>query len=343
MDDKVHNKSDPIPLHRVAVVRPFARFLEDIGAPVEREFIQAGLPYCALESVNNYIPSHRFWAFLVNVAHTEGIPDLGFRVAERFGADSPDPHMTELLQRAPTLYRGLLQASELSNRTISNCQVGIVQPPNCEYARFFHVPSCKPDNPAIEQIGWFGLMILLGMIRVYTGPQWQPAEIGVMTHHRPGQNNREHFPHTRMRFSQPYTYVTLDKALLSLPPLHREGAMAASSPCHYEPLPDDFIGSLEHTLMSYIQDNDLSLELAAGLCNLSTRTLQRKLNAMGTHYSEVLDRVRFHTAGRLLRDPGMTVTDIALQLGYSDVAHFARAFRRIAGVTPLDYRQQIAL
>ncbi|MGI9321766.1 MAG: hypothetical protein ACR2O5_10160, partial [Thiogranum sp.] len=171
MDDHSHNKSDPIPLHRVAVVRPFARFLEDIGAPVERDFIQAGLPYCALENVDNYIPSSRFWAFLVNVAHAEGIRDLGFRVAEQFGADSPDPHMTELLQRAPTLYRGLLQASDLSNRTISHCHVGIVQPTHCDEARFYHIPSCKPDNPAIEQIGWFGLMILLGMVRVYTGPQ----------------------------------------------------------------------------------------------------------------------------------------------------------------------------
>ena len=67
MNDKVHRNSEPIPLHRVAVVRPFAHFLANIGAPVEREFIHAGLPYCALEHVDNYVPSHRFWAFLVNV------------------------------------------------------------------------------------------------------------------------------------------------------------------------------------------------------------------------------------------------------------------------------------
>lgn len=184
-------------------------------------------------------------------------------------------------------------------------------------------------------------MILLGMVRVYTGPQWQPAEIGVMTHHRPGQYIREHFPHTRMRFSQPYTYVALDKALLSLSPLHPEAAAPASSPCcPYEPLPDDFVGSLEQILLSYIHDSDLDLELAAGLCDTSKRTLQRRLNAVGTRYSEVLDHTRYRAAARLLQNPGMTVTEIALKLGYSDVAHFARAFRRIAGVTPLTYRRQ---
>ena len=33
-----------IPLHRVAVVRPFAEFLTGIGTPVEQGFRQAGLP-----------------------------------------------------------------------------------------------------------------------------------------------------------------------------------------------------------------------------------------------------------------------------------------------------------
>jgi len=45
-------------------------------------------------------------------------------------------------------------------------------------------------------------------------------------------------------------------------------------------------------------------------------------------------------ASQMLQNPGMNVTDIAHRLGYSDVAHFARAFRRIAGVTPLMYRRQ---
>jgi AraC-like DNA-binding protein len=42
----------------------------------------------------------------------------------------------------------------------------------------------------------------------------------------------------------------------------------------------------------------------------------------------------------MLRDPDAKVTDIAHTLGYSDSAHFARAFRRIAGVNPRVYRRQ---
>lgn len=48
MDVRSHNRENSIPVHRVAILRPFTLFLNDIGAPVERRFQQAGLPYSAL-------------------------------------------------------------------------------------------------------------------------------------------------------------------------------------------------------------------------------------------------------------------------------------------------------
>ena len=343
MGDDCHNRVKSVPLHRVAVVRPFAQLLESIGAPVERGFRQAGLPYCALESVDNYVPSQRFWSFLVNMAYSQGIKDLGFRVGLRFGANCADPHLTELLHQSPTMYQGLLKASDLTNRTITHCRLGIKQPPSCSYSLFYHRPSCDADNPAIEQIGWFGLMTLLGMVREFTGPQWQPAEIGIMTDRTPGRYIREYFPHTRIRRLQPYSYIALENPLLSLPPLPDEDSAPATSSLYYQPLPDDFVGTLEQVILAYAQEGDLGIEFAASVCNTSTRTLQRELTEMGTHYSELLAHARYRAACQMLKAPGVKVTDVAHQLGYSDLSHFSRAFRRIAGVSPRAYRQHASI
>lgn len=340
MDSRHHSSIEPIPVHRVAVVRPFTRLLEDIGAPVERWFRRAGLPLHALEDVNNFIPSHHFYKFLVGAARAEGIMDLGFIVGEKYGAECADPRMTALLNKAPTLYQGLGNASEMINRTVTNCTVGILHPSNCGCAYFFHSPSCNADNPAIEQIGWFGVETLLGMVRVYMGPQWQPTEIGLMIRHTPSRYIREHFPRTRIKQSQPFSYVTLENAILSQPPLRAETAISKSSQLDYQSLPSDFASSLEQLLLSYVKESALSVELAAGLCNMSKRTLQRKLKEMGTSYREVLDHAHFRAAKVMLQNPDFTVTEISRQLGYSDVAHFARTFRRIAGVTPIMYREQ---
>jgi len=331
---------ESIPLHRVAVVSPFTDFLAAVGAPVERGFRRANLPVFALEDVNNFIPSHQFWSFLVDMAFNQDIPDLGFHVGQRYGANCADPHLTDLLRRAPTLYQGLLRASALINRTVSHCQVGVLQPTRSQYAYFYHSPSCNAHNPAIEQIGWFGIQTLIGMVREFTGPHWQPSEIGVMVDHRTPRFIREQFAGTSIRLAQPYSYIALENSLLSLPPLGDKAAAPGHPTSHHEELSRDFVGSLKQLLHSYVQETDLNIEVAAGLCDLSKRSLQRKLTAQGTRYSRVLDEARFDVAKQMLQDRDKNITDISLLLGYSDPTHFARAFRRIAGVTPLIYRQQ---
>jgi hypothetical protein len=136
-----HDKLESIPLHRVAVLQPFTQFLADVGAPVERGFQQTGLSVCALEDVNNYVPSHRFCAFLVGMAQSQGIEDLGFRVGDTFGADCADPHLTALLRRSPTLFHGLLKASKLINKTVSHCRVGFLQPLCSPHSYLFSQPE----------------------------------------------------------------------------------------------------------------------------------------------------------------------------------------------------------
>ncbi|MEA3277474.1 MAG: helix-turn-helix domain-containing protein [Pseudomonadota bacterium] len=339
MRNHTYGRTESIPVHRVAVLRPFAQFLADVGAPVEREFQRAGLPFFALEYLNNYVPSYLFWSFLVNTARNQAIEDLGFRVGRQYGADSADPKLTSLLHQSPTLYRGILTASDLTNKTITHCRLGLIQSPGSEHAYFYHRPSCDAQNPAIEQIGWFGLMTLLGIVRIFAGPEWHPSEMGLMTPHPPCNSIREEFPGTHMRVSQQFSYIALENALLSLPPITHNAATPASSSVDYERFSNDFVGSFTQVLFTYLQEKDLSVDFAAGLCNTSKRTLQRKLAETGTRYSEVLDHARFHAASRMLQDPNMKVTDVSRLLGYSDPTHFSRTFRRIAGVTPRVYRQ----
>lgn len=330
---------DAVPLHRVAVVLPFANFLADVGASVERGFRHSGLPVCALENADNFVPSHRFWDFLIHMTRSQDIPDLGFRVGQRFGANCADPHLTDLLGRAPTLFQGLLRASHLTNKTVSHCQVGIRQPPRSPYVYFYHSPSCDVQNPSIEQIGWYGIMTLIGMVREFLGRDWLPSEIGVMPDHPPLRNIREQFPDTPIRLSQPYSYVALEKELLSVSPLHPRGPERRFAGFRGEVLATDLVGSVKQLLQSYMQEDDLSIEFAAGFCDMSKRSLQRKLRARGRRYSALLSEVRFDVARRMLQDPACQVTEVSQLLGYSDPTHFARAFRRIAGISPRMYRQ----
>ena len=340
MDQQSSEATNAIPLHRVAVVRPFTKFLAAVGAPVESGLRHASLPVCALEDADNFIPSHRFWSFLVDMAFSEDMPDLGFHVGQKYGANCADPHLIELLRRSPTLYQGLLRASELANKTVSHCQVGILQPPHSQFAYFYHQPSCDAHNPAIEQIGWFGIMTLIGIVREFAGPRWQPTEIGVMVNHPTSRFIREQLADVPIRLAQPYSYIALENTLLSLPPLGHQTAESGYPYLHCKELSGDLVGSLKQLLHSYLLEKDVTIGLAAGLCDMSKRSLQRRLAAKGTRYCEVLDEVRFDAAKRMLQDRDKSIADISQLLGYNEPTHFSRAFRRIAGVSPHVYRQQ---
>jgi AraC-like DNA-binding protein len=330
---------DKIPLHRVAVVRPFTQFLSSIGAPVDLGFRRARLPITALEDVDNYVSSHYFWAFLVDMARREHMEDLGFRVGERFGANCADPKLSAMIRTSPTLYRGLDRACRMINKTVTNCTVGLLSAPRDGYAYFFHSPSCSAENPAIEQIGWYGLMTLLGMVREVAGPHWQPEEIGVMTDRMPNRYILDRFPLSRIRRSQPFSYLTVADRLLATQPAGQGSAATAHSAIEYEVVPGSYATGFRALVTPYLLDSGFGIEDAAAVCETSVRSMQRRLARCGTSYSEVLNEERFNVACRMLSEPGMRIADVAFRLGYSDPTNFSRAFRRIAGIGPRSYRR----
>jgi AraC-like DNA-binding protein len=86
-----------------------------------------------------------------------------------------------------------------------------------------------------------------------------------------------------------------------------------------------------------------TLEAVARTLAVSDRTLQRRLEEEGTTFLEILDGVREARARDLLRDPSLTLIDVAERLGFSDLATFSRAFKRWTGEPPGMFRRKFVL
>ncbi|QPC42526.1 helix-turn-helix domain-containing protein [Kaustia mangrovi] len=92
-------------------------------------------------------------------------------------------------------------------------------------------------------------------------------------------------------------------------------------------------------LIDQISDHrQLGLEAAAKTLGMSVRTLQRRLKFCGVDFEDLLDQTRRDEALRLLAERGHTMTEIAYSVGYSDSAHFTRAFKRWTGTAPSYFR-----
>lgn len=75
----------------------------------------------------------------------------------------------------------------------------------------------------------------------------------------------------------------------------------------------------------------------------SDRQLNRFFNQyLGLSMKGFARVVRLNHALRYLNDPQKTVATICDELGYYDTAHYAKDFKLICGVTPLNYRQNLS-
>ncbi|MFI6171188.1 AraC family transcriptional regulator [Nocardia sp. NPDC051052] len=84
------------------------------------------------------------------------------------------------------------------------------------------------------------------------------------------------------------------------------------------------------------------IDSVASDLNMSTRTLRRHLDAAGTSYRALLDEVRRALAEEMLSATPLSVSDVAIRLGYAESSTFIYAFKRWTGATPASYRRERA-
>jgi len=85
---------------------------------------------------------------------------------------------------------------------------------------------------------------------------------------------------------------------------------------------------------------EISIGAVARCLRLPVRTLQRRLAIFGVTFSELVDECRHQKACEMLEDSRFPISEVGKRLGYSDPAHFARAFRRWSNYTPSEFRKQ---
>lgn len=88
---------------------------------------------------------------------------------------------------------------------------------------------------------------------------------------------------------------------------------------------------------------DVSVTSVAASVGISPRYLQRLFEGAGQSFTQHLSELRLRAAHALLQSADgrvRRITDIALGVGFSDISHFNRSFRRLFGETPTAARSQ---
>ena len=95
-------------------------------------------------------------------------------------------------------------------------------------------------------------------------------------------------------------------------------------------------------LISYIQTNyrKVTLDEAAEWSGYSKPHLCRIIrNSTGRTFTDILNEIRINAAASLLESTDLSVSSVAVQVGYNSDEHFHRMFRRFKGSTPGEFRE----
>ncbi|MGN0173342.1 MAG: AraC family transcriptional regulator, partial [Acutalibacteraceae bacterium] len=103
-------------------------------------------------------------------------------------------------------------------------------------------------------------------------------------------------------------------------------------------------GSQVVEILKYIQDNfiDVTLTSAAEHFHFSTSYFSKLVkDYTGHNFTKILQNIKLEKSCRLLASTDLSVIKICDSVGYANIEHYNRTFKKQYGMTPSEYRRQI--
>lgn len=329
-----------IPLNRAGLLNPFVDYLGRMGAPVERNLEREGLPIHALENPDTLISARRHMSFVGSMRWSQGIEDLGWRVAQQAETGPIGTELRHAIVKSPTLYEALLAVCSLVRRESTQTDMWMTE--SAGAVHLFHRGTFVPGTPGQDELSLWRVRTLLAIIRLYAGKDWTPDEACFALAKDPGVVVREALRDCRIYRAPDCGWITIPRSILSqAPPQPIEAPVDSKDSRVVRDHSADLVASLKQLLRPYLYEAVPKVDEAAAMAGLHRRTFQRRLREAQVSYRDVVRQTRFEAAKRILEDPTNRIMDVAHEVGFDDFSHFSRFFRSIAGVTPTEFRRSL--
>ena len=202
-----------------------------------------------------------------------------------------------------------------------------------------------PDIWPRQQDAEFSLSIFLGVIQHCLGKDWEPSALTF--EHRPSRavQSWNETVGTECFFESTANAIVFPAAALDrpMPTFDRETwhrhADALGRALAQRNRARPTAARVATAIFAALGRDRIDQGQIARALGLSRRTLHRRLDAEGTGFSEIVNSCRLRLAQRQLAERETPLSQLAVELGYSDQTAFTRAFRQHSGVTPGAYRK----
>jgi AraC-like DNA-binding protein len=201
-----------------------------------------------------------------------------------------------------------------------------------------------------QQNAEFGIAVILKALREIAGKHVRPARVAFVHSRQTSLRLFERFFLCPVEFAASADLMAFPAEVLAAPLITSDAKLVEA----LRPFCDmaaearntakgSLRSAVENEVQKRLPRGKAQASLVAKSLALSERTLSRRLANEGATYAQVVDELRRSLALQYLKDPGLTLSQIAWLLGYEGSTSFNHAFRRWTGSSPSEARSAITL
>lgn len=323
---------------RVGILREIPPLLRELGQDYLRLLGHFDVPANFLDDPERVIPFQLGGALLADAVALTGCPHFGLLLGQRGGLDTLG--VVGLLARhsldVGSALRNLVKYLHFHDRGASPSLVVEDNLALLGYAIF------AKDLAGSEQASATALSIACNIMRDLCGADWHPSEARLPFRKPANTTPYRAFFRAPLRFGAEQAALAfpagwLERRVPNADPRVRRAVESVLTDLAANDGPS-IGGHVRRAVLSMLVSGSVNHRQVAQAFAMHRRSLGRRLRQERTTFLNILKDVRFEVACQLLRDTDNTVEEIAVSLGYAGASPFVRAFRKLSGLTPVQWR-----
>lgn len=328
-----------VPMHQVRAefLTGYVEVANAVGLDAERMLLDAGFPPRALADPENRLPATAAIKLIETSAEMSGEENFGLLMAERRTIGNLGP-ISLLLERLPNIHEVTRMGAAHRRHYNDITECVLEQGEEISVIRYDFLPNLWGEQTAdlVTGISYKALVSI-------SGGKWRPLAVHALRKTPSDRSVWRRVYNSAVEFESTFNGFSCTSASLFAPnpradPLMVRNAERLLGLVPLDPEVERAAERVRRSISALMPTGQVTLEQVAQHMAMSPRSLQRRLEAEGHPFSELLTAVRKDLSVAYLRNSNRPITTVAYLLGYASPASFTRWFTSVFGVTPQTWR-----
>ena len=325
--------SKPLPMIRTGYTKILLDVFSKHGINVQELLNDSGLPPDLFETDKDYLPVKPVKRLVYLLSSQVGVNSFSELLRTAF-RQRIIPQILKQFDSTVTVKEALEKVNIIFNHDSPGSEITFEN----EYEKYWLCRSASYEDTIYFIWGEvFAVLYIIELIQALTKSDWFPEQVKIQ--HVDDEIIRSALNQkTQFFISQSKSALLIDEKILN-----STVKFIPSDTKHKEPLVEwhsSFSDSVFTSLLPYVREHSLNIKQAAKLLQMTPRTFQRRLKEERTSFRQLKESLTLSISCELMEE-GHSLTHISSQLGYNNISHFSRAFKRISGLTPKIYKKSI--